>query len=967
MKRIPALFLTMILILSGLSGCQSSSTVKAYTDAQKDEAYDYLLEGLNQSTTFYADYQKKLSKPGITQETQINTEALTIGAYGSVEFSFNLASAYTSQLRLVYQVAPGTLLSPILSVNINGKSPFVEALSIDVALNWFSDTSRFPLDSYQDESLPAQTVDTSIRTLDFYDTLHSSSQPLKFEFKAGDNTLSFTNVSSSPLMILKVSLMPIDERPAYASYSAGLTKTTKPNLLIDAVRYTSKNSSFVRLSSYGSPSVAPYSVKTKLLNIIDGMAWNKAGQSVTYTVDVAESGAYALAMHYLNDKTDFQVFRSILIDGVIPFKEVQAYAFDYTGGGAWRVEVLQDEDKNPYLFELSKGTHTITFVAESEPLIPALTTMRNLIAHINAFALDIRKITGRDIDRNRTWKLTNFLPETQKNLESYKILISRLVTDLSIYANNGTASSALSFMIKALVKLDKMLENPDELPLYLDDLYSATGSITEMLGNTLSSLQNQALSLDSFAFYTDKQPLIAEASFMDVASSSALSFINSFTSKKYIAKKDPNVLNVWVNRSITYVDTMQKLVDQTFTAKTGIKVKISVMPDVNKLILANATNEAPDVALGLPSYMPYEFAIRDASYQLSSFPDFWETVANMPAGSMVPYVLNEQVYAIPETLDFHAIIYRKDIFENIELSVPDTWQDVINILPELQRYGMNFYHLTAGGTALKWYYQTSPFVYQFEGELYADDGYSSNIDSPETVAGLKFMTDLFIKYAIPEQVASFYNGFRFGSLPVGIADFATYLQIKNAASELTGLWALAPYPGIKNKEGEVLRWDIVNGTAGIIFKSTKFADNSWDFMKWWTSTETQTSFAYSLQSTYGPEYVWLSSNLEAVQNAPIDAADKQVMLEQFKWINDVPRLPGGYMLERGLSDIWNTTVLQGTPIRVAIDRQKITIDREIKRKMIEFGYINPDGSAAKPYVIRGVDWIQAQIDAAKEN
>jgi hypothetical protein len=33
--------------------------------------------------------------------------------------------------------------------------------------------------------------------------------------------------------------------------------------------------------------------------------------------------------------------------------------------------------------------------------------------------------------------------------------------------------------------------------------------------------------------------------------------------------------------------------------------------------------------------------------------------------------------------------------------------------------------------------------------------------------------------------------------------------------------------------------------------------------------------------------------------------------------------------------------------------------------MIEFGYLNADGSIAIPYVIRGVDWIQEQIDAAK--
>ena len=965
MKRCPPIILTVALLISLLTGCSATSNLTPFSTQERDAAYQYLLEGLNQPVPYYADYKKTLEGKSIPLAQEIRSEAVVLDAYGTLTLPFTLDQAALAQLRILYQIEEGTLLSPILSVALNGKTPFVEALSIDVSLNWLSDTSRFPLDSYQDESLPAQMVDSNNRLLDFYDNLHSSALPLKFNFEAGENTITLTNVSSTKMTIKKMWLVPVIIQPDYATYSKGLSAGTQDPIVIDAIRYASKNSSFIRLSSYSSPSVSPYSVKTKLLNIIDGVAWNKPGQSVTYKINVKTAGAYALSVHYLNDKTDYQVFRSILIDGAIPFEEAQSYAFDYTGSGSWNVETLQDENKTPYLFNLSAGEHTVTFMAESEPINPSLTTIRNLIAHINAFALDIRKITGRDIDRERTWKLTTFLPETQKNLESYKILISALITQLAQYAPNGISSSALSYLLKAVVKLDKMLEKPDELPLYLDDLYSATGSVTEMLGNTLTSLNGQALSLDGFAFYNGKQPIAKNASLWEEASSSVLSFINSFTSKKYIAKKDPKVLNVWVNRSILYVDTMQKLVDQTFTPDTGIKVKISVMPDVNKLILANATNQAPDVALGLPSYMPYDFAIRGAAYQLSSFPDFWKTVGQMPAGSMVPYVLNEQVYAIPETLDFHALIYRKDVFENIKLNVPDTWQDVIDMLPELQRYGMNFYHLTAGGTALKWYYQTSPFIYQFGGDLYAKDGYSSDIDSAKTVAGLKFMTDLFIKYAIPEQVASFYNGFRFGSLPVGITDFSTYLQIKNAASELTGLWALAPYPGIKNDQGDVVRWDIVNGTAGIIFKSTQYAQQSWDFMKWWTSTETQTSFAYSLQSTYGPEYVWLSSNLEAVRNAPIDAADKRVILQQFNWINDVPRLPGGYMLERSLSDIWNTTVLEGTPIRVAIDMQKITVDREIKRKMIEFGYLNADGSIAKPYVIRGVDWIQAQIDAAK--
>jgi ABC-type glycerol-3-phosphate transport system substrate-binding protein len=461
--------------------------------------------------------------------------------------------------------------------------------------------------------------------------------------------------------------------------------------------------------------------------------------------------------------------------------------------------------------------------------------------------------------------------------------------------------------------------------------------------------------------------MIAEASWLSKASSGVQSFIASFTSQKYVAKKDPEMLNIWVNRSITYVDTMQKLVDSDFTVRTGIKVKISVMPDVNRLILANAANQSPDVALGLPSYMPFDFAIRGAAYPLSDFEDYWKVAGTMTPGAFVPYLYEGKSYALPETLDFHTLIYRTDIFNGLNLDVPDTWQDVLDLLPELQRYGMNFYYLTAGGGSLKWFYQTSPFIYQYGGSLYDSSGYRSGIDSVESVAGIRFLTELFTTYSIPEQVPSFYNSFRYGTLPVGIADFGTYLQIKNAAPELAGQWALAPYPGTINSEGEVVRWDIVNGTSGMIFANTEKPKQSWDFMKWWMETETQTAFAYNLQSTYGPEYVWLSANLDAVANSPIEYEDKLVILEQSKWLNDVPRTPGQYMLERGMSDIWNTTVFDGTPVRIAIDRQKQTIDREIRRKMIEFGFLDRNGNVIRPYMVFDIDWIKEQIENARED
>lgn len=966
MKRIAKILLIIPMTVTLLFGCSIADQNTAPSEQQTRDAYQLLASSLNQPRVTHLDFWRVNSAETLVNDIESTlNDPMILNAMESISFSIEAASESRITLQALIRVTERTLINPILRVSVNGEIPYRESATVDVAIQWKDETKNFSLDSYGDESLPNQISDNTFRWIDFFNNTYSSSRPLNYLIKQGTNTVTITNVSSDPIEIKSLKAAIPWDLPSYTSLNTSPVGAKDFEERVNAISYTSKNSSFVRLSSHPSVSVSPYDPVDKKLNVIAGLSWNKSGQAVNFAVTVPASGYYQLAFHYSNEKSDFAVFRSIAINGQIPFKEVESYAFAPTKTGRWAVETLKDANGDPFWFYFEKGENLLTLRAETEPIQQSLDTMQLLIDHINQFALDIRKITGKEVDRNRTWKLTNFLPQTAAVLEAYEILLESVLAQTSVHAPNGYASATLSYLQKALFKVRKMREKPDELPLYLDDLYSQTGSVTEMVGISLTELSNQAMSLNEIAVSDKETTMIAEAGWMAKVSAGVQAFVASFTSKKYVARKDPEMLNVWVNRSITYVDTMQKLVDADFTVRTGIKVKISVMPDANRLILANAANQSPDVALGLMSYMPFDFAIRGAALPLSDFDDYWKVAGTMTPGAFVPYLYEGKSYALPETLDFHSLIYRTDIFNGLNLDVPDTWQDVLDLLPELQRYGMNFYYLTAGGGSLKWFYQTSPFIYQYGGSLYDSSGYRSGIDSPESVAGIRFLTELFTTYSIPEQVPSFYNSFRYGTLPVGIADFGTYLQIKNAAPELAGQWALAPYPGTVNSEGEVVRWDIVNGTSGMIFANTDKPKQSWDFMKWWMSTETQTAFSYNLQSTYGPEYVWLSANLEAVANSPIEYDDKLVILEQSRWLNDVPRTPGQYMLERGMSDIWNTTVFDGTPVRIAIDRQKQTIDREIRRKMIEFGFLDRNGNVIRPYVVYDVDWIREQIENAR--
>jgi len=336
-------------------------------------------------------------------------------------------------------------------------------------------------------------------------------------------------------------------------------------------------------------------------------------------------------------------------------------------------------------------------------------------------------------------------------------------------------------------------------------------------------------------------------------------------------------------------------------------------------------------------------------------------------GAFVPYVYNEGVYAIPETLDFHALVYRKDVFETLGLEVPDTWEDVVGILPELQRYGMNFYHNISAGVGYKWFYQTTPLIFQNGGRLYTEDGLKTAINEPNSVKGLQALGDLFIAYSLDTQVNSFFNSFRYSILPVGIIDSNEYILLKNGAPELDGQWELAAYPGTQQEDGSICRYYVANGTGGVIFKDTNQAEDAWEFLKWWTDHSTQVTYTYTLRSTYGKQFFWMPSNLEALEDAPIDQADKDIILEQVQWLRDVTRTPGQYLVERSISDIWNTMVLDGTSAQVAVDEKTIDINREIKKKMTELGYYNESGDLVEPFVLRDIDWIKEQMEwAGKE-
>jgi len=335
---------------------------------------------------------------------------------------------------------------------------------------------------------------------------------------------------------------------------------------------------------------------------------------------------------------------------------------------------------------------------------------------------------------------------------------------------------------------------------------------------------------------------------------------------------------------------------------------------------------------------------------------FQETANDFNANTFVPYIYEDGVYGLPETQDVALLFYRKDILQSLNLEVPDTWDDVIGMLPLLQSLGMNFYHPISSSAATKSINHMSPLIYQAGAEFFGPTATDVNIRDPKTTSAIKFMIDLYNVYNLPLQIGSFYDRFRNGTLPIGIGDQNMYIQLKYAAPELIGQWGVAPIPGMEDDDGVVTRWDTALGAGSIIFETSKNKENAWAFVKWWNSALIQSEFSHELIANFGDLFLYMTANIEGFVTSSWPEDSKDAILEQWEWIRIPPKLPGYYILEREISNVWNKAVFEQTNYRSALDDAYFNIVREIDRKLAEFGYDEDN-----PYVIPNnaniTDWI----------
>ena len=833
---------------------------------------------------------------------------------------------------------------------------------------WQDAEKTYPLDKKGNETNPEQTAYSGVCR--YAACNHSDINHGKKTIRVNSDTLRLSLQSVGQKLIIKrIFLVKSRELPAYDEYAASFGKITPANrqIIVEGEKYADKSQSFIRAKAIKNQALYPYDSRTSRINVLNGATWKSAGDTVSWNFEVEEDGYYALSMRYAQYSTlNKPSWRRIELDGAVPFAELAKAQIPATAGEtSFENFTFVDKDGKPYYFYLAKGEHTISMtvvLGDSEQIYYDL---KAVIDTVNDLGMALTRLTAGLSDSNRTWDMEKTYPEAIPTLESCVKKID------AIYAQaqkiTGDKPGFVNDLLHAKERIKKALDDPQVIPANTDMINVGDNSASKYLSSALSNLLNNPLTLDRFYLGdgdTEKLPK-TKSGFLKSFAEGLRSFLRSFISTYSdayaadISTAGQNALNIWVNRSVQYVDVMQKMIDRMDESYIGMPINLSIMPSEQKLVLANAAGTSPDLALCVGSGTVFNLAIRGAAQNLMEFEDFIPTYGkNYSLENLVTLGFDGGAYGATELMDFKILYYRTDIFNELNLKVPDTWDDVRELLPTLLRYKMNICLPISAAGGYKGYGTTVPFLYQNGAALFSEDGTATLINSDEAYRAFKEMINLFTVYGLKQSVPSAFNSFKYGETPIVMAGIDFYLQLTVAAPELAGSWDIALCPGTK-KENGIDRCQTSAGSAAMMFKSSAHKEEAWKFLKWWLSEETQTTYAYEMATVYGSEFFWCTANLNSFASLPlVSDAHKKLISEQLSYQREIPCHPANYIVEREISNIWNSVVINKDNLADTVDNAVSVVNREIVRKLQLFGYVDDSGKVIKPYKIFSVSDIK---------
>ena len=876
-------------------------------------------------------------------------KVLYTGDSSSVEWEVNVEQSGLYYIYLEYFTVESRGVDIERSIYINGEVPFTGADALTFSRLW-TNSSEVKKDNQGNEIRPSQVETYGWQGAYCKDSIGYVVSPYEFYFEQGKNTITLEAVNE-PMVLRKVTLKAVKENPTYEEYITQQPAVTMSDTGLNYLEEIQGEDSTVRSdpSLYAkydrsSPSTEPYSVTKTVLNYIGGETWKTAGQWIQWEFTVPEDGYYNISIKGRQNYQRGSVScRTLYIDNVVPFKEVATIGFEYSN--KWDTLTLSDQEGNPYQFYLTAGTHTIKLEVTLGDIGEILERLQDSVYRMNTMYRKILVLTGATPDKYRDYNIQSVYPEVIEAMGLESKRLYQMVDDFVAYA--GQKSDKIASAQTLATQLELFSGRADKIPKTLANFKNNISS----LGTSIQSMSESKLDIDylvvsgSNANVSQKNESFFARAWHEVKSYVA-SFLVDYNAIGDVYDDDSeDVITVWLVTGRDQSAILKSMVDDTFVPNTGIKVNVELI-DAGALLNAVVAGNGPDVVLSVDSGQPVNYAMRNAVEDLSQFEGFDDVMSVFHESAYRAFEYEGGVYAIPETQNYNVLFYRTDIMKELELEVPQTWDEIIAMLPTIQGNNMAVAipstERKVGNTQnpdLSLYYS---LVYQNGGAIYDDDAMSTVIDDEAGVAAFETITRFFTDYGLPKEY-DFPSRFRSGEMPIGIADFTTYNTLVVSAPEIRGLWDFTLIPGIEKTDANGNTYiDRSVHSAGNCCMMIKTDDetikkNSREFMKWWAETETQVRFGRELESVLGSSARYATANTEAFEQLSWSADQVDVLREQWDWTVGFREIAGGYYTARHITNAARKVMNDKEDPRETLLDYARTINEEITKKRIEFG------------------------------
>lgn len=315
-----------------------------------------------------------------------------------------------------------------------------------------------------------------------------------------------------------------------------------------------------------------------------------------------------------------------------------------------------------------------------------------------------------------------------------------------------------------------------------------------------------------------------------------------------------------------------------FTEDTGIKVEVLKYPyaEVREKQMLDVTSKTGDI----------DVITVDGPIWLSEFSPFLDSIEpyikkeNYDYSGIIPSMVDMfkkdgTLYGLPVRIGGWVLIYRKDLFDANNLTPPKTMNEFLSIAQTLttkDTYGFTGAFKQTNYLVAQW----APFLYSFGGNFLDPEMKKAAFNSPQGIASVQFLVDLYSKYkvinpsAIDYEQNNIITAMQQGVSAMAITYSPYYLEMDNAEkSKFTGKFAVAPM--LPYAEGSGLSTGVteISGWGIAINKFGKNKDAAWELMKYMSSDKAQLKMAVESKNSPTSAAVYNSQNyLNIYKEAP---------------------------------------------------------------------------------------------------